>query len=75
VEREAKLEGKNMFLIMAPRATPLGPPRFVHLKTDTAHHEADTVVHAEDEHHDDAEPVAESTETTDAVANIGGASA
>jgi translation initiation factor IF-3 len=75
VEREAKLEGKNMFLIMAPRATPLGPPRFVHLKTDTAHHEADTVVHAEDEHHDDAEPVAESTEPADAVANIGGASA
>ena len=50
VEREAKLEGKNMFLIMAPRATPLGPPRFVHLKTDTAHHEADTVMHAEEEH-------------------------
>ena len=44
VEREAKLEGKNMFLIMAPRATPLGPPRFVHLKTDTAHHEAETAI-------------------------------
>ncbi|HEY0383712.1 MAG TPA: translation initiation factor IF-3 [Candidatus Elarobacter sp.] len=75
VEREAKLEGKNMFLIMAPRATPLGPPRFVHLKTDTAHHEADTVVHAEEAHHDDVADVAESTDTTDAVANIGGASA
>jgi translation initiation factor IF-3 len=74
VEREAKLEGKNMFLIMAPRATPLGPPRFVHLKTDTAHHEADTVVHAEDAHHDEPGP-AESTDNTDAVATIGGASA
>jgi translation initiation factor IF-3 len=28
VEREAKLEGKNMFMILAPRATPLGPPKF-----------------------------------------------
>lgn len=28
VEREAKLEGKNMFMILAPRATPTGPPKF-----------------------------------------------
>ena len=28
VEREAKLEGKNMFMILAPRVTPLGPPKF-----------------------------------------------
>jgi len=28
VEREAKLEGKNMFMILAPRTTPLGPPKF-----------------------------------------------
>ena len=56
VEREAKLEGKNMFLIMAPRATPLGPPRFVHLKTDTAHHEAETAEHHDDaDHHDESE--------------------
>jgi translation initiation factor IF-3 len=69
VEREAKLEGKNMFLILAPRATPLGPPRFVHLKTDTAHHEAETATH-----HDGSENgVAETG--TDAVATIGGASA
>jgi translation initiation factor IF-3 len=75
VEREAKLEGKNMFLIMAPRATPLGPPRFVHLKTDTAHHEIETVVHAEEEHaHDEPEAV-ENPSATDAVATIGGASA
>jgi len=28
VEREARLEGKNMFMILAPRITPTGPPKF-----------------------------------------------
>ena len=28
LEREAKLEGKNMFMILAPRAMPTGPPKF-----------------------------------------------
>jgi translation initiation factor IF-3 len=28
VERDAKLEGKNMFLILAPRPVPTGPPKF-----------------------------------------------
>ena len=28
VEREPRLEGKNMFMIMAPRANPTGPPKF-----------------------------------------------
>jgi translation initiation factor IF-3 len=70
VERDAKLEGKNMFLILAPRATPLGPPKFVHLKTDTAHHEAEAA-----DHHDDHEPDSDEA-GTDAVAQpIGGASA
>ena len=32
VERDAKLEGKNMFMILAPRAVPLGPPKFTHVK-------------------------------------------
>jgi translation initiation factor IF-3 len=31
VERDAKLEGKNMFMILAPRAVPTGPPKFTHL--------------------------------------------
>jgi translation initiation factor IF-3 len=31
VERDAKLEGKNMFMILAPRPVPLGPPKFAHL--------------------------------------------
>jgi translation initiation factor IF-3 len=56
VERDAKLEGKNMFLILAPRQTPLGPPRFVHHKDEAAPtHEQATHVgeHAEDEHHED----------------------
>ncbi|MBC5800247.1 MAG: translation initiation factor IF-3 [Candidatus Eremiobacteraeota bacterium] len=30
VERDAKLEGKNMFMILAPRAVPTGPPKFTH---------------------------------------------
>ena len=29
VERDAKLEGKNMFMILAPRAVPSGPPKFL----------------------------------------------
>ncbi len=28
VEREPRLEGKNMFMILAPRATPTGPPKY-----------------------------------------------
>jgi translation initiation factor IF-3 len=28
VERDAKLEGKNMFMILAPRPVPSGPPKF-----------------------------------------------
>ena len=28
IEREARLEGKNMFMILAPRTTPTGPPKF-----------------------------------------------
>ena len=49
VERDAKLEGKNMFLILAPRQTPLGPPRFVH----HIHEAAPTKEEAEAVHHDD----------------------
>jgi translation initiation factor IF-3 len=31
VEREPKLEGRNMFMILAPRAVPTGPPKFTSL--------------------------------------------
>ena len=60
VERDAKLEGKNMFLILAPRQTPLGPPRFVHHKDEAA----PTVEQAEHvgEHVEDDHDVAEHAE-------------
>jgi len=48
VEREAKLEGKNMFMILAPRAVPLGPPKF----STTHGHEKPTVEPA-DTHSDE----------------------
>jgi translation initiation factor IF-3 len=28
IEREPRLEGKNMFMILAPRAVPTGPPKY-----------------------------------------------
>lgn len=31
IERDAKLEGKNMFMILAPRSVPTGPPKFTSL--------------------------------------------
>ena len=34
VERDAKLEGKNMFMILAPRPVPTGPPKFTNLHHD-----------------------------------------
>ncbi len=49
VEREPRLEGKNMFMILAPRTTPTGPPKFssVHEKE---HHKdrKDAEAHAEE---------------------------
>ena len=36
VERDAKLEGKNMFMILAPRPVPSGPPKYTNLHTDDA---------------------------------------
>jgi len=70
VERDAKLEGKNMFLILAPRATPLGAPKFVHLKTDTAHHDVETV-----DHRDDHETELDEQSGPAAATTIGSASA
>ena len=46
VERDAKLEGKNMFMILAPRPVPTGPPKFTIPHQDGApansHAHADT---------------------------------
>jgi translation initiation factor IF-3 len=36
VERDAKLEGKNMFMILAPRLVPTGPPKFTQPHHDAA---------------------------------------
>jgi translation initiation factor IF-3 len=48
VEREPKLEGKNMFMILAPRPVPTGPPKFL------SQHEKDRENH---------KPIAEDTKT------------
>ena len=55
VEREPRLEGKNMFMIMAPRAVPLGPPKFSHIKVDetTAHQDEVSIAHDDDDDDDD----------------------
>jgi translation initiation factor IF-3 len=45
IEREPRLEGKNMFMILAPRATPTGPPKFsLHREKEAkpVAHEAET---------------------------------
>lgn len=54
VEREPRLEGKNMFMILAPRTTPTGPPKFAPTKHhdekhDDTHHDEEH----DDEHHDE----------------------
>jgi translation initiation factor IF-3 len=56
VERDAKLEGKNMFMILAPRAVPTGPPKFTQ-----PHHSAEAdaaaaaAIDAKDEAHAESE--------------------
>ena len=35
IEREPRLEGKNMFMILAPRERPTGPPKFSSLTKNT----------------------------------------
>ncbi|GAC1391599.1 MAG: hypothetical protein NVSMB31_09170 [Vulcanimicrobiaceae bacterium] len=61
VEREPKLEGKNMFMILAPRAVASGPPKFstIHAKEHEKEHKAELERHAaghvdeDDIEHDD----------------------
>jgi hypothetical protein len=48
VEREPRLEGKNMFMILAPRATPTGPPKFaLHKEKEHKEHKDDHKVEKE----------------------------
>jgi len=84
LERDAKLEGKNMFMILAPRAVPLGPPKFTHVKDSAveaaakkdAEDEA-AGLHDADDHHElvadhETSPEAVATvESTEAI-NVGG---
>lgn len=58
VEREPKLEGKNMFMILAPRAVPTGPPKFIsiHAKEHEKEHKAETAAHIAEHHESVEEP-------------------
>lgn len=48
IEREPKLEGKNMFMILAPRAVPTGPPKFSSLKEAAEHKHDDDLLKAKE---------------------------
>ncbi len=71
VEREARLEGKNMFLILAPRPVPTGPPKFSHIDAPAASAESDDESddHDDLDDHEDADDSAElaTTVAADAV--------
>jgi len=80
LERDAKLEGKNMFMILAPRAVPLGPPKFTHVKDSAveaaakkdAEDEA-AGLHEVDDHHElvhDHEPSTNGTATVESTEPI-----
>ena len=61
VERDPKLEGKNMFMILAPRATPTGPPKFL-----SAHEHEKERDHKPAEPAEPAEPEVTTKEPTSA---------
>ena len=69
VEREPRLEGKNMFMILAPRVTPSGPPKFSTPKELKEHKENpkpivdDSDLHLDDDHDDDHDEIHEEIET------------
>jgi translation initiation factor IF-3 len=75
VERDAKLEGKNMFMILAPRPVPTGPPIFTQPHHDAAATAAASAAIDEkaerelaaEEHHEDTEHH-ENHEVTEEVA-------
>ena len=54
IEREPKLEGKNMFMILAPRAVPTGPPKFSS-QVQKEHKDEKKADHHEDEQPADVE--------------------
>ena len=60
VEREARLEGRNMFMILAPRVVPTGPPKYSSLRDAEKDHKKhlDDIddIDDVDEHDDHEEP-------------------
>ena len=72
VEREPRLEGKNMFMILSPRQTPLGPPKFTH--HDKPHAEKESTEHSETEDPDTEDSETEPTEITQPMPSIESAS-
>lgn len=66
VEREPKLEGKNMFMILAPRPVPGGPPKYstIHAKENEKEHKAELEAHKA-EHHDDEDSETDVMEVTE----------
>jgi translation initiation factor IF-3 len=74
VERDAKLEGKNMFMILAPRLVPTGPPKFTQphqlhepppVDTDDDHDDHD------DEHDGDEEAGAQAAVVAEEIPSNG----
>ena len=59
VEREPRLEGRNMFMILAPRVTPTGPPKFSLMRD----HKDEA--HADDSHLNDAIDDVDDVDDTD----------
>ena len=65
VEREARLEGRNMFMILAPRVVPTGPPKFSSIRDAEKEKEHKAGGHApehvdddhEEDHDDDIDDV------------------
>ena len=57
VEREPRLEGRNMFMILAPRTTPTGPPKFTSQREhEKDEHKPHDDAHAEEHEEDTKEP-------------------
>ena len=57
VEREPRLEGRNMFMILAPRATPTGPPKFSSTRDNKDHDDHEVHDDLDDDHDEDVEDV------------------
>ncbi len=57
VEREPRLEGRNMFMILAPRATPTGPPKFSSTRDHKDHDDHEVHDDLDDDHDEDVDDV------------------